>query len=219
MEQRNFRPLHEYKWYNWRKLLSYRRTSRFLPRPGNSNPDKQQGREGLFPEFNIHLHHQKEGGIMDTRTGQTKRSDLVLELLHAEEEKDFDKVERYLTNDFIFAGPIPKPIGKKEYIETRRQLFNAFPDWRFNFSLIKEDENEVTGKIHVTGTHTRDLQLTIVPNLGTVRATGKKVSLPEAKVHLRFQGNKISRFDVEQVPNGGAMGLLSQIGVDVHALV
>ncbi len=156
---------------------------------------------------------------MDTTTGQTKRSDLVLELFHAEEEKDFDKVGRYLTNDFEFSGPIPKPMGSKEYIEIHRQLLSAIPDWRFNFTLIKETENEVTGKVHVTGTHTRDLSLPMIPNLGTVHATGGKISLPEEKVHIKFKGNKIYRIDVGSVPNGGVMGLLSQIGVDVHALV
>ena len=39
---------------------------------------------------------------METRTGQTKGSDVVLELLHAEEEKEFDKIGRYLANDFTF---------------------------------------------------------------------------------------------------------------------
>jgi hypothetical protein len=155
---------------------------------------------------------------METRTGQRKSSDLVLELLHAEEEKDFEKVGRCLTNDFMFSGPTPKPIGREDYIEVHRQLLNAIPDWRFNFTVIKEDENEVTGKVHVTGTHTRDLNLPMIPNLGTVHATGKRISLPEEKVHLKIKGNKISRFDVESVPNGGVMGLLSQVGVDVHEL-
>lgn len=155
---------------------------------------------------------------METRTGQTKRSDMVLQLLHAEEEKDFGKVEQFLTNDFTFSGPVPKPIGRKEYIETHRQLVNAFPDCRFNFTVLKEDDNEVTGKVHITGTHTQDLNLSVIPNLGTIHATGKRISLPEEKVHIQFKGNKISRFDVEPLPNGGVMGVLSQIGVDVHQL-
>lgn len=155
---------------------------------------------------------------METRTGQTKGSDLVLELLHAEEEKDFDRVMKLLTNDFMFSGPVPKPIGVKEYIDVHRVLLAAFPDWRHNFTVIKEDENEVTGKVRITGTHTRDLTLPFIPNLGVVQATGRRISLPEEKVHIKLKGNKIARFDVEAVPNGGVFGLLSQIGVDVHEL-
>lgn len=155
---------------------------------------------------------------METRTEQSSGSDIVLELLHAEEEKDFDKVMKYLGKDFSFSGPVPKPIGAREYIEVHRQLLTAFPDWRFNFTLIKEDKNEVTGKVHITGTHTRDLTLPMIPNLGTVHATGKKISLPEEKVHIKLTGNKINSFSVDSPRNSGIMGLLSQIGVDVHQL-
>lgn len=155
---------------------------------------------------------------METRREQTKGSDLVLELLHAEEERDFDRVMKMLTNDFVFSGPAPKPVGVKEYMEIHRAFLAAFPDWRFNYTTIKEDENEVTGKVHITGTHTRDLSLPIIPSLGTVQATGKRITLPEEKVHVKLRGSKIARLDVEPVPNGGVMGLLKQIGVDVHEL-
>ena len=42
---------------------------------------------------------------METRTGQTKGSDVVLELLHALEEKDYDRAATFLSNDFTFSGP------------------------------------------------------------------------------------------------------------------
>ena len=163
-------------------------------------------------------HHHKEGRIMETRTDQTKGSDIVLEYLHAIEEKDFDKASRYLSNDFTFSGPTPKPLGGKENIEVHRQLLTAIPDWRFNFNVINEDQNEVTGRVHVTGTHTRDLTLPMVPNLGTVHATGKRISLPEEKVRIKLKGNKITSFHVDVPKSGGLMGILAQIGVDVHEL-
>ncbi len=155
---------------------------------------------------------------METRTGQTKGSDIVLELLHALEEKDYDRAARFLSNDFTFSGPTPKPVDSKEFIEVHRQMFKAVPDWRFNFNVLKEDENEVTGRVHITGTHTGDLKLPILPNLGTIHATGKRISLPEERVQIRLKGSKIGRFNVEAVPNGGIKGILSQIGVDVHQL-
>jgi len=156
---------------------------------------------------------------METRTGQKKGSDIVLECLHALEEKDFDRAGKYLANDFTFSGPTPKAIDSKEFLEVHRQLFQAIPDWRFNFNVVKEDDKEVTGRVHITGTHTRALTLPMMPNLGTVQATGKRISLPEEKVRINVKGNKISRFTVESVPGGGVMGILQQIGVDAHALV
>ncbi len=155
---------------------------------------------------------------METRMGQGKGSDVVLQLLHALEEKDFDKAKTYLTNDFEFTGPTPKPVNGKEFIDVHRYLFQAIPDWRFNFNVIKEDDNEVTGRVHVTGTQTGELNLPMIQNLGTIQPTGKRISLPEEKAHVKVKGNKISRFQVDVSPNSGIMGLLSQIGVDVHEL-
>lgn len=155
---------------------------------------------------------------METRSGQTKPSDIVLECLHALEEKDYDRASQFLSNDFVFLGVTPEPIKSKDFINVHRHLFQAIPDWRFNFNVIKEDQNEVNGKVHITGTQSRDLTLPMLPNLGTVHATGKKISLPEEKVQISVKGNKISRFTVERVPNGGVMGILQQIGVDVHQL-
>jgi predicted ester cyclase len=153
---------------------------------------------------------------METRTGQSKGSDVVLQLLHALEEKDYDRAARFLSNDFTFSGPTPKPVDGKEFIEVHRHLLQAIPDWRFNFNVVKEGEDEVTGRVHITGTHTRDLTLPVMPNLGTINATGKKISLPEEKVHIKTKGNKITRFNVDAIPKGGVMGILSQMGVTVH---
>src|SRR5512141_2944998 len=105
---------------------------------------------------------------METRTGQTKGSDVVLECLHALEEKDYDRAAKFLTNDFTFSGVTPKPVNGKEFIDTHRHLFQAIPDWRFNFTVITESDNEVTGRVHITGTHTGDLSFPSIPNLGTV---------------------------------------------------
>ncbi len=155
---------------------------------------------------------------METRMGQGKGSDIVLQLLHALEERDFDKAKTYMSNDFEFTGPMPKSMNSMESIDAFRHLFRAFPDWRFNFNVINEDDNEVTGKVHITGTQTGELNLPFIQNLGTIQPTGKRISLPEQKVHFKMKGNKISRYQVDVPPNGGITGLLSQIGVDVHEL-
>ena len=155
---------------------------------------------------------------METRTDQKKGSDIVLELLHALEEKDYDRAARFLTNGFTFSGATPRAMNREECIELHRHLSQAIPDWRFNFTVVEEDENEITCRGHITGTHTRDLTLPMIPNLGTVQATGKKISLPRSKVQFYLKDNKVSRWSVESVPLGGLMGLLEQVGVDAHEL-
>jgi predicted ester cyclase len=156
---------------------------------------------------------------MEPKTGGTKGSDVVLQLLHAVEEKDYDRAERFLTKDFSFSGPTPKPVDRNEFIEVHRHLLQAIPDWRFNFTVIKEDANEVTGRVHITGTHSRDLTMPMMPDIGTIHATGKKISLPEERVHIKVKDNKITRFEVDKTPNGGVTGILSQLGVAVHERV
>jgi hypothetical protein len=219
VEEGTFLALDELNMYNRFYSRRIAGACRFLTKAGISNCVEQKMEEKRSSLTHNSVTLSKEGWSMDTRTGQSKGSDLVLEFFHAIEEKDFDRAAKCLSNDFRFSGPTPKPVDSKECIDVHRHLVTAIPDWRFNYKPIKEDQNEVVGKVHITGTHTRELTLPMIQNLGPVQPTGKRISMPEETVHATIKGNKISRFHVDVPPNGGIMGLLSSIGVDAHAHV
>lgn len=128
------------------------------------------------------------------------------------EARDFDKAAAYLTDDFVFAGPVPQPIGKREFIAVQSAFENAFPDWSFNSHDEVEQGDQVTAAVQITGTHTRDLVLPM-PGMPSIPATGKRVSLPEEHLTFTFKGDKIASLTSDNTPGGGVPGVLAQLGV------
>ena len=54
---------------------------------------------------------------------------------------------------------VPIPVGKHEFIDLMMALRNAVPDWRFNPGEYKDNGDQVTVPIQITGTQTGELQL------------------------------------------------------------
>jgi hypothetical protein len=122
-----------------------------------------------------------------------------------------DEAGALLSENFMFSGPVPEPVDKKDFLEMHFALLKAIPDWSFNEHDIQEQGNQVKLKVKISGTHTKELNL---PSLGIKSAaTNKRISLPEEKCELTFEGDKISNFSVEKVTGGGLMGILSQLGI------
>lgn len=147
---------------------------------------------------------------------QLKPTEIVRQHFKAIEEKNFDKARSFLANDFQFSGITPEPMDGAKYIEVHKSLLGGLKDWRYNFTPMQESENQIEGKVKITGTHTGELRLPMLPGAEKVSPTNKKINMPEERVNIQIKGGKIARFSVEQVPNGGMDGLLSQLGVHLH---
>ena len=139
-------------------------------------------------------------------------TDLVKSVLAAFEAGDAKKAESALSDDMVFAGPVPQPIGRAEFIGLQGALVAAIPDWKFNAADFKEQGDKVTLKVHISGTHTKPLTL---PPMGiqALPATGKHVQLPYEVLNVTVKNGKATRIDAEHVDGGGVPGLLAQLGV------
>ncbi len=133
------------------------------------------------------------------------------------EARDFEKAASYLSDDFVFTGPIPQPLGKQEFIAVQTAFENAFEDWSFNSHDEVEQGEKVVAAVQITGTHTRDLVLPM-PGMPPIPATHKKVSLPEEHLEFTFKGDKIASLTSDNVPGGGVPGVLQQIGVPLPTM-
>ena len=138
--------------------------------------------------------------------------DIVKAALAAAEAGDFAKVSAMFTDDMQFAGPVPNPVGKKEFIGIESAMVAGIPDWKFNVSDLKEDGDKVTGMLQITGTQTKALQLPF-PGMAPVPPSGKHVSLPKEPATFTIRDGKISRLETAATPGAGVMGVLSQLGV------
>ena len=138
--------------------------------------------------------------------------DVVKTGLTAVETRQDDKYESLLTDDMVFAGPVPQPVGKKEFVGLQLALMDAMPDWKFNAADFKQMGDKVTTMIRITGTQTGKLDLHM-PGMMAVPPTNKKVSLPAQLTTFTVRGDKISRIEADADPNNGVPGILKQLGI------
>jgi predicted ester cyclase len=143
--------------------------------------------------------------------------DVVKEGLAATEAGDFGKLEGMVADDFAMPGPVPMPVGKREFIGLMMAMLKAMPDWRFNAADFKENGDQVTVPLRITGTHTGELQLPM-PGMPAIAATGTKVSLPAEPSTFTVKNGKLTKLEVASTPGGGVMGILSQLGVDMSGM-
>jgi len=141
-------------------------------------------------------------------------TDLVKTVLAAFESGDTKKAEGMLADDMVFAGPVPQPIGKREFVGLQTALVAAIPDWKFNPSDFKEQGDKVMLKVHINGTHTKPLTL---PPMGiqSLPATGKHVQLPYEPLTITVKDGKATRIEAEHVEGGGVPGVLAQLGINL----
>jgi predicted ester cyclase len=143
--------------------------------------------------------------------------DTVKAFSEALETRDFDKAASYLADDFVFTGPVPQSIGKQAFIAVQSAFEDAFQGWSFNSHDEVEQGEKVVAAVQITGTHTRDLVLSM-PGMPPIPATGKGVSLPVEHITFTFKGDKIASLTSDNVPGGGVAGVLAQIGVQVPSM-
>ena len=143
-----------------------------------------------------------------------KPSEVVTAALSAIESENFTRVDKLFSDKLKVQGVGPNPLGKKEYLGVHRALSSGMPDFKFNHKIVKEDGRHVSIKVALTGTHTQEMKSPI-PGLANIPATAKSVKMPEERVQITVENDKIVGIELEQVPNGGLPGLLRQIGVEI----
>jgi hypothetical protein len=141
---------------------------------------------------------------------------VVKHVFEAFEAGKFEDAASHMADDMVFSGPVPEPIGKKEFIALQSSLIKAIPDWKFNAHNLQIQGNTVHMLIQISGTHTQPMP-PLMPGMPAFPATGKHVSLPEEPLRITFQGDKVTRVEADVVPGGGVGGVLQQLGIQMHA--
>ena len=143
-----------------------------------------------------------------------KTTEIVNEGISAMEAKDWNRVNKYFSDDFTFSGAVPNPLNKSGWEKLHRALQNAFPDLKFNLRDVKQENDKVYAKVKLMGTHTNKLEIPF-QGFPPLDPTNKKFTMPEEECEFSFKGDKISKMHVKPVPNGGVQGLYKQLGVDI----
>src|SRR5436309_6871794 len=104
--------------------------------------------------------------------GETMNAiDTVKTCITALQSGDIELAASILSDDFLLTGLTPNPMRKNELLALQGELLTAMPDFSYNLAGIHREERDVIALIQITGTHTRDLTLSVL-GLPTIQATG-----------------------------------------------
>ncbi|MHA2174442.1 MAG: ester cyclase [Candidatus Hodarchaeales archaeon] len=129
-------------------------------------------------------------------------------LLQAIEEANVEKAATFLSENFVFEGPVPQPLNKEQFTGFLHAMSKAFAEFKYNSSNFSEEGDTVTYSLSITGKHTGEL---VLPNMDSIPATNKTFELPTEKSTITFSGDKISKMYAKVSEDGGVGGIIKQI--------
>jgi predicted ester cyclase len=140
------------------------------------------------------------------------------EVTAALEDQDFEHVRSWLADGFTFddpASPTP-PMDADQWLEANRKIFDAFPDFTYNFEILEEDGDQVWVRARMEGTHDGDWDLSAM-GIGIIPATGQRiVTSPSVTVGTVNADGHVERIEVvEGNEDSGIPGILRQLGIEM----
>ena len=135
--------------------------------------------------------------------------DIVHAVTDAVNAHQWDTLASLLTDDFIFSGATPEPIGKQEFIAGQQQWAVGVPDWHLAQENVREEGSTVKATSRLSGTQTNTLALPMTP---PIPPTGKHFSATMAAT-VTFREGKLAALSV--VPD--SPGIFEQLGVQPPA--
>jgi predicted ester cyclase len=131
--------------------------------------------------------------------------DTVIGLNDAINAQHWDEAARYLTEDFVFAGATPQPIGKQAFLAAQQAWAAAMPDWHVTLENLRVEGDTVLANPRITGTHTGTLAL---PGQPSVPATGRHFETHDAS-SATLRGDQLASLTITP----GSPGIFEQLGV------
>ncbi len=141
----------------------------------------------------------------------------VQALMDAVQMGNFENAKSYLSNDFIFSGPVPEPISGDAWLGMSANLKSAFPDLDYQFRIESADGDSVNFSAELKGTNKGDIDLTAM-NMGVIPATGKSFHAAHEQGKAMLRDGKITAWTMERTEGAGLMAILAQLGVKVPSM-
>jgi hypothetical protein len=136
------------------------------------------------------------------------------DLLAAWETHNLNRTANLLAYEFELTGVAPQPLFVDTFLMFQRVHNEAFPDWKFNVSETRLEDNKVYLTTQITATHSGiyDLsKLGIV--LPPVMPTGHFRTWPVEYITCTVKKGRITQMEVETGPEGGLIGTLAWLGI------
>ncbi len=139
---------------------------------------------------------------------------LASEFFKKIEQHHWHEVSDFLAADFMYYGPEPEPINQSVWLDLIESLVIAFPDWSFHLlGLTPLTHDQVQAKVHITGTHTVTLDLTML-GFKPIPPSGLRLDIPDEEVTLAFDGDKIITMKAGNKIHDSLMQMFSLLEMD-----
>lgn len=138
------------------------------------------------------------------------RTEIATSVYNAVERRDHAAARALLADNFVFDGAVPQPISADAWLGVHNALSDAFADFKFNVSNVREENGKVKMNVALSGTHTGTLNVPM-PGIAPIPATGRKFQNPTENVTLEFAGDKVTRLHVEHRDDGGLGNIIKQV--------
>jgi len=141
---------------------------------------------------------------------------VVRDFLNTFETQGVEPAIPYLADNLgLSAVNPPLQGGKQEFIGQGALIKEAMPDYRWGVQTMNTQGNQITVTMRWTGTHSGILRLSgFVPGAPDVPPSGKKLSVAD-KFIFTVQGDKITRVHIDSPTDGGLVGMLQQLGIQL----
>lgn len=145
-------------------------------------------------------------------TMNTKKT--VQTLLDALQQGNLELAKTTLAERFRFRGPVvPAPMDAKAWLGMCASLKAAFPDLDYHFMIAGTRGDVIISTAQWSGTHTGDLDLTNILDIGVIPATYKSFAARPQKAEITVEEGRVSTWVVEPAEGAGLMAILQQLDV------
>jgi len=141
---------------------------------------------------------------------------VVRDFMNTYETQGVEPAIPYLADNLSLSSTNP-PIqgGKREFIGQGTLIKEAMPDYRWGVQSTNTQGDQVTVTMRWTGTHTGVFRMSeFMPGAPDIPPTGKKLSVAD-KFIFTVQGNKITGLRIDSPADGGLIGMLQQLGIQL----
>jgi predicted ester cyclase len=147
-----------------------------------------------------------------------KAIDVVKTFVTALQSGDMELAADTMGDDFKASGLLPsRDLTARELLALQSELLVAMPDFSYNLADLQEEGDEIKALVHITGTQTGDLSLTLL-GLQPIAATGIAVDLAQLATRYRVANDRVVEMHVDSLPGAGLTGLLQQLGGEIPLL-
>jgi hypothetical protein len=132
--------------------------------------------------------------------------------------RDFDGAAVLLSDAFILTGPLFAPLDKQRFLAVLQALAAALPDLSLNARVAGVRGDHATVSLHLTGTHTVLLDLSMI-GIPPVEPTDVQIVTPEKPVQFTVRHGVITAAHFLSSPRGGIQALVEQMKTELSTRI